>query len=290
MSLLVGLTDPFTNSAILLADSRVAPREGDGFDACQKVARLGRHGLVGFDGNVALGAELTGHMVGAYTRRGTGWLASREAVQEFLRLFGASGRGGDDGAAFVAMLPVEGRIRTVRFDTEGRHAVLNIGITVAGGTRQLADVITPRFAELLNFAGAGDDGLAQASRVLLLADWIISASQEQGVEAVGGLMQAHLVNADGAFALPYERWMDVTPGHGTYVRMDVDDAGRWVQVHEPSQTRVPLRFPGEPEATPEGGSNYELVSVLKESTPGVEPTPQPLVRYRPPRGRWHLRR
>ena len=96
-------------------------------------------------------------------------------------------------------------------------------------------------------------------------------------------MQIHFIERGGVRAVPYERWVDIDDGHGTYVTMDIDAEGAWVQIHRPSGLRVPLRFPGEPDfgsASEQTATNFELESRLTKESPGVQLTPNPVPVYK----------
>tara|TARA_Y100000294_G_C8447932_1_gene293503 strand:- start:381 stop:713 length:333 start_codon:yes stop_codon:yes gene_type:complete len=97
-------------------------------------------------------------------------------------------------------------------------------------------------------------------------------------------MQVHFVESRGVRAVTYERWVHLDEHHGTYVRMEIDDDGAWLQVHEPTNLRVPLRFPGDTDFLDAGDSkdhNFELERLLTLDSPGVKRTPNPVEIYRP---------
>lgn len=128
-------------------------------------------------------------------------------------------------------------------------------------------------------------------RALFMSHMIVDEAKVRSIDSVGGLMQIHFVEKDGTRAIPYERWVDVDGTYGTYVKMDIDADGAWVQIHEPSHLEVPLRFPDEQDF---GAAfvNFELQDRLTKDSPGVYHTPNPVKVYRPIRtieGEWVVR-
>ena len=124
-----------------------------------------------------------------------------------------------------------------------------------------------------------------------MSHMIMDVARDLSITSVGGLMQIHFVEKGGTRAIPYERWIDIDEKHGTYVRMDIDTNGAWVQIHEPTGLRVPLRFPDEPDFLAVTG-NFEIQDRLTLSSPGVSPKPNPVAVYRlstDDEGRWLVR-
>ena len=167
----------------------------------------------------------------------------------------------------------------VRFSTNGDYVLTRMGIEMIGSGSETYDVIRPKLADLLNFGGAGQGGMAAAQRALYFSHIIADEAWVRGIESVGGLMQVHFVERGGTRAIPYERWVDIDESVGTYVMMDIDAEGAWRQIHEPSGLTVPLRFPDEPDFNAVS-SNFELQRQLAKDSPGVQPKPNPVAVYK----------
>ena len=124
-----------------------------------------------------------------------------------------------------------------------------------------------------------------------MSHMVATEAKARLIESVGGLMQIHFIERGGNRAIPYERWVDIDESYGTYVKMDIDAAGYWVQIHEPTGLEVPLRFPGEADFGDEGG-NFEIERSLDRNSAGVQRRPNPVHLYKPylsDSGEWLLR-
>ena len=119
-----------------------------------------------------------------------------------------------------------------------------------------------------------------AQRALMMSEWIMDEAKSHSIDSVGGLMQVHFVEAGGVRAIPYERWIDLDERYGTHVSMDIDPAGAWVQSHQPTGLRVPLRFPDDHDFGAKS-VNFELERLLTKNSPGVQLTPNPVAVFRP---------
>ena len=152
------------------------------------------------------------------------------------------------------------------------------------------DAIRPKMTDILNLQpGAG--GIALGNRAFVLAHMIATEVKARSIESVGGLMQIHFVEEGGTRSLPYDHWVDIDESHGTHVKMDIDDAGCWVQIHEPTSLEVPLRFPGEPDFD-DVSKNFELEQSLNRDSPGILLRPYPVPIYMPrlsESGEWLVR-
>ena len=281
MTVVAALADPGSNTAILIADSRVTGGEsGEHYDVCQKVARLGNDGVFGFAGAVEPAGEMAAWITGTYKERGTDWLTSRDEVLAVLEEIDVPGKA---EVSFVAAFRNRGHVRIARFSANGEYELKSLWAVAIGAGSEAADAVGERYVDLLNFGGPGQAGVALAQRALLYAEWIAIEARRTGIDSVGGLMQVHMVDAERVMALPYHRWIEVAPGYGTYVTMDFDDEGAWVQVHEGTGLRVPLRYPGESDfmdAPGSTGTNFELETLLTPDSPGVEPTPRAVTLYK----------
>jgi hypothetical protein len=82
----------------------------------------------------------------------------------------------------------------------------------------------------------------------------------KSIESIGGLIQQHFVEEAGNRAIPYRRWVDSDDHSGTYVDMQIDDSGAWLQIYEPTRLGVPLRFPGESDLWEEEVVNFVLAN------------------------------
>ena len=287
MTVVAGLVDATSNSAIIVADSRVTARDGGAhFDICQKVAWLDNQGVFGFAGPTEVAASISRWITGTYKKRGVGWLNSESEVLGFLSHIGALGQPDPNEFLVAFMDDAEAsnpRATIVRFSTDGVYARTRLGLEIIGSGSETYDAIRPMLTDLISFAGLGRTGAALAQRALFLSEVVVTEAKAQSIESVGGLMQVHLIEKAGIRAVPYERWVDIDEAHGTYVTMDIDAVGAWVQVHGPSGLTVPLRFPGEPDfglASGTKATNFELESLLTTESPGVQPTPNPVLAYK----------
>jgi len=247
LTIVAGLADPVSNTAILLADSRVTRECDDAhFDICQKVIHLGTHGLVGFSGPI-MEASTTAHwIIGTFKKLGPSWLINEADVMGMLRQIGAFGQPNPN--SFLAAFMDERRHATlVRFSTMGDYNLTRAGIEMIGSGSETYGAIRPKMTDIMNLGGGGRGGIAVGNRAFLMSHMILSDAKKLSIDSVGGLMQIHFVERDANRALPYEHWVDIDETHGTYVKMDIDDKGYWVQIHEPTGLEVPLRFPGGPD-------------------------------------------
>lgn len=278
MTVVAGLVEPFSNTAVLLADSRVTDSYDGHFDICQKVALLGNDGLFGFAGPVKEAAVTAHWITGTYKERGVRWLGVESEIIGMLRHIGALGQV-KPNSFLVAYMDERARATLVRFSTDGDYAVTRLGLEMIGSGSEAYEEINSERIKLMEFGGLGEGGIAVAHRALFMSQMIFDVARDLSITSVGGLMQVHFVEKGGARAIPYERWVDIDENYGTYVRMDIDTNGGWVQIHEPSGLNVPLRFPGEQEFGAVTG-NFEVQDKLTLSSPGVLPKPNPVAVYR----------
>lgn len=288
MTIVVGLVEPASNVAILLADSRLTANDATKehhYDVCQKVAQLGTEGLFGFSGPIGLAATVAWAITGTYDHLGSEWLFSEGDVLALLRDVGVLYSPESERVSFIVAIMdrhVRGSLeqpkaRLIRFSSDGDYDVTSLGIKMVGSGSQVESEIAPRLADFIQFGGLERSDRVIRQKAFFLAENVLWECRAQGITSVGGLMQLHCVAAEGIFAFPYDRWVDLDDEHGTYVTMDIDDDGRWVQVHEPTGLRVPLRFPGEPDFhSPLGatGYNFAIEKLLTLTSLGVERTPR----------------
>ena len=294
MTVVAGLADAVSNSVILVADSRVtAASHAAHFDVCAKTANLDNQGLFGFAGPVVPALAISHWISGTFEKRGTGWFNSRSEVMGLLTEIGALGQS-DLNSFLVAFMDdtnlctepwAEGKPRAtlVRFSTDGDYARTCLGIEIIGSGSETYEAIRPHLTDLLKFSSLGRAGQAAAHRALFMSHMVVTEAKARSIDSVGGLMQVFFVEDGGVRAIPYERWVDIDQTHGTYVLMDIDAEGRWVQIHEPSGLRAPLRFPTAPDFGAVNGatcSNFELERHLTRDSPGVQPRPNPLLAWR----------
>ena len=296
MTVIVGLVDPASNTVCLAADSRITaagPGSEHHYDVCQKVARLGNQGLFGISGSLETAGWVSRWITGTYRNLGVGWLGSESDVRAFLKELGVLGLNGDEGASFLVayMDNHEGRgegtdavprATLVSFSTEGRFERTRLGIQMIGEGSEALEPVRQRLATYLNI-GIGQRGVASAHRIFLLAEDVLHECRIRSISSVGGLMQLYFVEDAGVRAIPYRRWVDIGSSHGTYVNMAIDADGAWVQEHEETGLRVPLRFPGESDfRTASGGSvNFQLERDLSLDSPGVVLRPLAVTAFSP---------
>jgi len=263
------------------------------YDVCQKIARLGNDGVFGIAGRLDVVKTVSHWLTGTYKERGLDWLTNKGEVVGLLLHLGVLGEA--DGAEFLTGFMHRGRAKLVHFNTDGVFSITGWGLELIGSGSVVRDRIRPRLVAIMNFAGPGQTGIPLAQRSMFFSEMVVQECRNEHIESVGGLMQINFVTSDGVFALPYERWVDLGNGLGTYVTMDIDEVGAWVQKHQPTGLTVPLRFPGEEdfmdpeEAT---GQNFQLEKLLSFDSMGVSPTPNPVHIYRPittSEGEMHLR-
>ena len=279
MTIVAGLADPVSNTAILLADSRIT-RLGDDahFDVCQKVINLGHYGLCGFAGPINEAATTANWITGTFKELGPAWLTDEASVMGMLHEIGAFGQ--PEPNSFLAAFMNEGnRATLVRFDTNGDYNRTTAGIEMIGTGAGTYDAIRPLMTKIMNMR-AGEGGAAVGERAFLLAHLIDSERKNLSIDSVGGLMQIHFVEQGGSRSRPYDHWVDIDELHGTRVKMDIDDTGCWVQIQEPTGFEVPLRFPGEHDFD-DVHKNFELERSLDKNSPGVELRPDSVPIYMP---------
>lgn len=120
-------------------------------------------------------------------------------------------------------------------------------------------------------AGAGIKGM-------MVAEMLRHEMRVQGEQTVGGLYQIAHLSTEGVRQIPYFYWARVTPGHGTFVAMRLEN-GRWVQHHRPSGTLRVVHSPFDPALTQQNdvaaGTHemFEPSLFLTADSPGVLPTP-----------------
>lgn len=280
MTIVAGLADPVSNTVILVADSRVSNMtDGTHFDVCQKVVLLGNDGLFGFAGPIKGAADTAHWITGTYKKLGVAWLTTKSEVMGMLSHIGALGQS-EQNSFLVAFMDERSHATLVRFSTNGDYAVTHVGIEMIGTGSETYEAIRPKLTDLMNFGGPGRGGAAAALRALLFSHMIVDEAKARAIGSVGGLMQVHFVERGGTRAIPYERWVDIDESNGTYVKMDIDAEGAWVQLHEPSGLKVPLRFPGESDFGA-GSGNLDLERLLTKDSPGVQVRPNPVLMYKP---------
>ena len=278
MTVVAGLADPASNTVLLVADSRVtAKTDGAHFDVCQKVVQLGDDGLIGVSGRSETAEDTVRWITGTYKKKGVEWLSSGSEVLGMLDYIGVMGQK-EPNAFLVAFMDARRHATLVQFSNYGEYSLTHAGIKMVGTGSRVYDSIRPEMAKIMMFGGGGFGGSAAAQRALFFSEMVVSEAKRESIDSVGGLMQVHFVEREGTRAIPYKRWVDVNDTHGTYMTMDINEDGLWVQIHEPSGLRVPLRFPSEPEFNRES-ENFELETCLTPDTPGVVARPNPILLY-----------
>ena len=224
--------------------------------------------MFGFAGPIRVAASISRWITGTYKERGVSWLNSESEVVGFLSEIGVLCQPDANEFLVAFMDDAEAaapRATIVRFSTDGAYARSQFGLEMIGSGSETYDAIRPRLTDLISFAGLGGTGAALAHRAFFLSGAVVTEAKAQSIGSVGGLMQIHFIGRAGVRAVPYERWVDIDDAHGTYVTMDIDAEGAWVQIHRPSGLRVPLRFPGESDfgsASEQAATNVELESLL----------------------------
>jgi hypothetical protein len=282
MTVVAGLVDPATNTVLILADSRLTAGAHH-YEICQKVARIGTQGLFGFSGPIGVAGEIAKWITGTSKETGVGWLGTEASTRSFLDKLGVLGAEGEYVVSFLAGYMDDTRPRTdgkplatlVAFSTDGSYFRKTIGLHLIGEGASFGEALVPKVAGYLNFGGAGQGGSAIAQRAFLLSNDLLFLAKANGIHSIGGLIQPYFVEEAGTRAIPYRRWVDIDDHCGTYVDMLIDDNGAWVQVHEPTGLRVPLRFPGEQGFWPAKDFNFSLERSLTADSPGVIESPNP---------------
>ena len=244
MTFVAGLVEPLSNTAILVADSRVTDRHDGHFDVCQKVALLGSHGLFEFAGPIKEAANTANWITGTFNKLVPSWLTDEADVIGMLHTIGAYGQS-EPNSFMDAFMDERNHATLLRFLTNGDYAITRFGMDMIGSGSESYQEVRPELTNIVTFGGLGKGGIASAHRALLMSQMIMDVARELSITSVGGLMQIHFVEEGGIRAVPYERWVDISEHHGTYVKMDIDADGAWVQIHEPSELKMPLRYPDE---------------------------------------------
>jgi len=289
LTVVAGLVDAASNNVILIADSRVTYRDDTTIvarkDICQKTASLDNQGVFGFAADDINSAACIAHyLTGTYKKRGVGWLKFKHEVDNFLRdlevfkqkdlvQFLVAFMDDTDPVKHPAMGVVP-RATLVKFSTAGDHVVTRFGLDMIGSGSAVYDAVKAGWIKILNFARQDDLYGGVGHRAMFFSEVLLIENKSRDITSVGGLMQVHFVEQDGVRAVPYQRWVEVDKDHGTYVLMDIDADGRWVQLHEPTGMRVPLRFPDEKDfgkVSTATHDNFVLESRLTKDSPGVKP-------------------
>ena len=155
MTVAAGLADPFSNAAILVADSRVTSSHGGHFDVCQKVALLGNDGLFGFAGPVKEAAVTAQWITGTYKKLGVKWLGVESEVIGMLTDIGAIGQL-QRNSFLVAYIDEMDRATLVRFSTDGDYAVTRLGLEMIGSGSETYEEIRPELIKLLEYLEASE--------------------------------------------------------------------------------------------------------------------------------------
>ena len=302
MTLVAALSTSF--SSILIADSRITFSDHSGADTDhkdigQKVITLGREGLVGFSGDVESAYRILRGFSGTYQMRGISWIRSETEIR---RLFNASGVGPNEPPVSVIctfidheheVLPgIPGAVLITFNSKTDEYTKKYLGLSMIGnGAGLLSSIETdPGVIGLLRFAGTDNHPRTIVHKSMFMAEVLAVSAQSEGITDVGGLFQIHYVTREGEFAVPYERWININRTHGTYVQMDIDDNGRWVQFHKPTGRQIPLGLPGQ-DSTDFSSRNlaFELQSQLTSKSEGVVPQQNPQLIYRPIGDDWDIR-
>jgi ATP-dependent protease HslVU (ClpYQ) peptidase subunit len=268
-------------------------------DVCQKIVGLGRVGLVGFAGDVETATTVIQWMATIQKLRGLSWLTKPEEVASLLEA--CKLKYTQHYAELLVMfvdkwhevLPgVRGTV-LVRFSTNGDLTKSYLGVEAIGSGQDVLQPLKVKFIDLLNFSTHPDGDITPLIHTaLLVAEFTDGFVKEHRIDSVGGLFQIMLLTSSGIYAVPYERWVDVTPELGTYVCMDIDAVGRWVQRHEPSGLSVPLGNPFRDEFTIRDRSQnltFDLAERLTHRSPGIRKRSNPQYVFGPIHGEWVLR-
>ena len=89
MTIVAGLVEPLSNTALLVADSRVTDSQDGHFDVCQKIVNLGSHGVFGFSGPITEAATTAHWITGTFQKLGPAWLTDESEVIGMLHVIGA---------------------------------------------------------------------------------------------------------------------------------------------------------------------------------------------------------
>ena len=162
-----------------------------------------------------------------------------------------------------------------------RRSYMGFSMIGTGSTFQSQIENDPGLIGFLKFGGAGNDALNVAHRALFFAEVLAVTAGETDNNDIGGLFQVHLVLPGGVYPLPYQRWINLGAGMGTWVNMEINSNDQWVQVHEPTGLRIPL---ASPYVLPDRDvqSIFDMKEYLDRSSPGVIPESNPQKIYQLP--------
>lgn len=293
-----------SRSSILIADSRITYPDVPGAptdhkDIGQKVIRLGREGLVGFSGDVESAHRVLRGFSGTYKMRGLSWIKSESEVRN---LFNVSGISPNDPAVSIlctfvdldheVMPGIPGAVLITFNSKTAEYSKKYLGLSVIGSGAQVKKSIEaePGVTGLLGFPRADDHPRTLVHKAMFMAEVMAVSAKSEAINDIGGLFQIHYVTREGVFAVPYRRWVSIGDAHGTYVQMDIDDQGRWVQIHEPTGRRIPLGLLGQ-DVIHYSTRNlvFDLQSELDPTSPGVVKKQNPQSIYEPTGDDWDVR-
>lgn len=276
---------------LLAADSRVTTCQSGNVtyrDVCQKAALLGSgDGWIGFAGDIATACKFLSVALPLSAREGLSWLNSHEGVKTLLEEAKVSGD--DPQACFLALFrdkePRQGlpilRCHSVAFDSQQTiYRQTHLGFDAIGsGETHFDEVKTSLNAiELANMLQEGQ----VRSTTVWFAHQLYRHFGRGQEPTVGGLFQLHYITQQTLSVVPYERWVRLGRGLGTYVQMLVK-RGRWTQVHAPTKREVPLDFPCGSDFVQQDWSKsrrFDIRYMLGQHSPGVVPEPDEVTEYR----------
>ena len=277
--------------SILAADSRVTMnRQGNVtyHDVCQKVAPLGMgDGWIGFAGDVCTSVKFLKVALPYSEQRGLAWLNDQEEVDFLLKQSRVSAK--DPFAKFLAVFrdkekrdgfPIR-RCHIVAFDSKDTTLrQKHLGFAAIGsGQRHFSSVESS--IDAIEFANALNGKLIKVATMWFAHHLYQNLGRGQE-PTVGGLFQLHYITQSGSGVIPYEKWIRLGRGLGTYVNMLFKD-GNWIQYHASTQKRIPLSFPFSPDFTSASmikNRRFDMRYVLGPQSPGVIPEPEVVTEYR----------
>ncbi|MEX2236686.1 MAG: hypothetical protein WEB00_04005 [Dehalococcoidia bacterium] len=294
-------TFQMAHSAVLVADCRLTWEHGDGSlgyeDVCQKIFVIAQDVIVGIVGDVEYAVSGVRNLEGLVHRQGVGALIDIEAV---LRMAMSTPRPNRDVCAtslVVSFVDPRGRLEGLPGLVQSFALQLsptpslapsgfaNLGLFGSGAVTEVRDFLDQQKAEevVAHAVEAGSSRLGLELGAMLAVDLVSQAVGTVSVPSVGGLYQAVVLSPLlGAFGVQYDQWVDVTATHGTYFSMRIH-GDRWTQIHAAAEPQILFN----PLADDWGLSKRELGKIfasrmeLKESSPGVIPTPSGFIwKYR----------
>jgi hypothetical protein len=284
------------HTSLLVADCRLtwkAPLSASIYqDVCQKIFVLDPEVIVGFSGDLDYAVVAVERLEQRIRESGVDWLSNVDQVLTWASKVPSPRRAAYPTVLVVSFVDHRCRLSGLPGIVQSFAISLNpprlfpsglFDLGVFGcGAEPVSQVLSELNAKhaVNEFTQPADGTMLKLELGAMMAVECVSSALARFPEpSVGGLLQAVVLSPlVGAFAVPYEQWVDVNESCGTYVRMDIQE-GAWIQSHHGAEQKVinPVIERTE-SARAHMNKIFEARGRLKPDDDGVVATPGPFLR------------